>query len=458
MSKPKVVSTTVNPVGSMRVLSNCEVNTLQDNSKAGLHRLFRQCALAVLSDEMAGDSAEELMQTYKDFEIRIIQEHRGLKLELINAPASSFVEKKLIRGVRENLFSVLRDILYVSSLITNLDHKPNSSEITHLVFEILRNADAFISKQLPNIAVCWGGHSVSRSEYEYTKRVGYQLGLRRVNICTGCGPGAMKGPMKGANIGFAKQRIDNSRFIGLTEPGIIAAESPNPIVNELIILPDIEKRLEAFVRLGHGVIVFPGGPGTCEEILFLLGILLHPDNKKIPMPVILTGPKGSEDYFSQIDTFIGKTLGKKAQDKYQIVIDDPESVASIMTRGLEKVTRFRRNYDDAYYVNWLLKIDDEFQHPFEPTHENMANLELHRKLPPHHLAANLRRAMSGIVAGNIKEEGASLIRQHGPYQLSGEPELMQQMDKLLQSFVDQHRMKLPGSHYEPCYEINCADC
>ena len=29
------------------------------------------------------------------------------------------------------------------------------------------------------------------------------------------------------------------------EPGIIAAESPNPIVNELAILPDIEKRLDA---------------------------------------------------------------------------------------------------------------------------------------------------------------------------------------------------------------------
>ena len=30
---------------------------------------------------------------------------------------------------------------------------------------------------------------------------------------------------------------------------------------------------------------------------------------------------------------------------------------------------------------------------------------------------------------------------------------MKRMDKLLQSFVDQQRMKLPGSKYEPCYEI-----
>lgn len=455
MSKPNVVSAIVNPVGFMRVLSNREVNTLQDNTKAGLHILFRQCALAVLSNEQEGDSAEELLQTYTDFDIRIVQEHRGLKLELINAPASAFVDKKLIRGVRENLFSVLRDILYVSSLITNnrrFGHE-SSSDITHLVFEVLRNANAFITKHMPNIVVCWGGHSIGRDEYEYTKKVGYQLGLRGMNICTGCGPGAMKGPMKGAYIGHAKQRINNGRFIGLTEPGIIAAESPNPIVNELVILPDIEKRLESFVRLGHGIIVFPGGPGTCEEILYLIGILLHPNNKDIPMTIILTGPAGSEVYFEQIDKFIGNTLGNEAQEKYQIIVNDPIRVATVMASGLEKTTRFRRRHGDAYYFNWLLKIDQEFQQPFEPTHENMASLELHSKLQAHQLAANLRRVMSGIVAGNIKEDGVNLIREHGPYKLSGEPELMKQMDTLLKSFVAQHRMKLPGSHYEPCYEI-----
>ena len=455
MSTTNVVSAIVNPVGSMRVLSNREVHILQDTSNTGLHRLFRQCALAVLSNEMEGDSAEELLQAYADFDIRIVQEHRGLKLELINAPASAFVDNKLIRGVRENLFSVLRDILYVSSLIARNQHfsQENTSNVTHQVFEILRHANAFISKQMPNIVVCWGGHSIGRDEYLYTKLVGYQLGLRKMNICTGCGPGAMKGPMKGAYIGHAKQRISHGRFIGLTEPGIIAAESPNPIVNELVILPDIEKRLEAFVRLGHGIIVFPGGPGTCEEILYLIGILLHPDNKDIPLTMILTGPAGSEAYFEQIDQFIGSTLGKEAQEKYQIIINNPSEVATVMAQGLDRVTRYRRQHGDAYYFNWLLTIDPEFQRPFEPTHENMANLELHNALPAHQLAANLRRVMSGIVAGNIKEDGVSLIRQHGPYQLTGEPALMAQMDILLQSFVDQHRMKLPGSHYEPCYEI-----
>lgn len=51
--------------------------------------------------------------------------------------------------------------------------------------------------------------------------------------------------MKGAAVGHAQQRYKDSRFIGMTEPSIIAAEPPNPLVNELIIMPDIEKRLEA---------------------------------------------------------------------------------------------------------------------------------------------------------------------------------------------------------------------
>src|SRR5438046_5127391 len=154
---------------------------------------------------------------------------------------------------------------------------------------------------------------MSREEYDYSKNVGHQLGLRALDICTGCGPGAMKGPMKGAALGHAKQRIANGRYLGISEPGIIAAESPNPIVNDLVILPDIEKRLEAFVRVGHGIVVFPGGAGTAEEILYILGILMHPDNADMPFPLVFTGPESAVDYFRQIDQFIGATLGKEAQ-------------------------------------------------------------------------------------------------------------------------------------------------
>lgn len=259
--------------------------------------------------------------------------------------------------------------------------------------------------------------------------------------------------MKGATIGHAKQHFPEGRYLGISEPGIIAAESPNPIVNELVIMPDIEKRLEAFVRTAHGIVVFPGGAGTAEEILYILGILLNPQNKEIPFPVIFTGPAHAEDYFQEIDEFIGLTLGKEAQGLYKIIIDDAGEVAREVLAGIDDVRNYRREQSDAYYYNWKLHIEDEFQQPFEPTHENMAQLALNKHQEPHLLAANLRRAFSGIVAGNVKDDGIRAIEKHGLFEIQGDHEVMEPLDKLLASFVAQQRMKLPGTEYTPCYRV-----
>ncbi len=258
--------------------------------------------------------------------------------------------------------------------------------------------------------------------------------------------------MKGATFGHAKMRV-NGRYIGITEPGIIAAESPNPIVNKLVIMPDIEKRLEAFVRTGHGIVVFPGGVGTAEEILYILGILLHPDNKDVPFPLIFTGPESAREYFEQINAFIGTALGEEAQSKYEIIIDDPVAVAQKMKAHSEAVRDYRRLTQDAYYYNWVLKIDEELQQPFSPNHENMAKLDLHKGQETYRLAANLRRAFSGIVDGNVKEHGIKAVAEKGPYEIHGNKEILAPLGNLLRSFVAQKRMKIPTQEYIPCYKI-----
>jgi predicted Rossmann-fold nucleotide-binding protein len=263
----------------------------------------------------------------------------------------------------------------------------------------------------------------------------------------------MKGPMKGATFGHAKQRNTTGRYIGLTEPSIIAAEPPNPIVNELVIMPDIEKRLEAFVRMSHGIIIFPGGAGTAEELLYILGIMLDPKNQLQKLPIILTGPIESAEYFQQIDIFIANTLGVSAQRLYNIIIDDPEQVAKTFKLSTEEVVAHRKLTGDSYHFNWSLVIETEFQQPFEPDHKNMASLNLHFDQSIASLAANLRRAFSGIVAGNVKASGIKAIRENGPFEISGDSKMMALMDTLLNSFVKQQRMKLPGSTYIPCYTV-----
>ncbi len=455
MKHHQVVDALITPEGRLDVLSKAEVTKLLDTSQGGLYRLFRNCSLAVLNCGSTMDDGKELLERYPDFEIRVVQEQRGIKLDVKSAPAHAFVDGKMIKGINEHLFAVLRDIIYVSDEINNnpMFDLNSSDGISNAVFHILRNAKILRPMTTPKMVVCWGGHSISRKEYDYTKTVGHEMGLRGLDICTGCGPGAMKGPMKGATIGHSKQRIKNGQYLGITEPGIIAAESPNPIVNDLVILPDIEKRLEAFVRTGHGIVVFPGGAGTAEEILYILGILLHPENKDMPFPLIFSGPDSSEDYFKEIDRFIAGTLGKSAQQRYQIIIDNPVLVAQEMQAGIQQVRQFRKEKGDAYYFNWQLKIDHVFQQPFIPTHENMRNLALHKDQENHQLAANLRRVFSGIVAGNVKDEGIRAIEQYGHFEIRGDEDIMALMDSLLSSFVEQHRMKLPGKKYLPCYKI-----
>ncbi|HEX8788117.1 MAG TPA: pyrimidine/purine nucleotide monophosphate nucleosidase domain-containing protein, partial [Telluria sp.] len=195
------------------------------------------------------------------------------------------------------------------------------------------------------------------------------------------------------------------------------------------------------------------GAGTAEEILYILGILLHPDNAEQPFPLVFTGPSTAAAYFEQIDHFIGLTLGEEARRRYKIIIDDPEAVAREMHAGIRQVREFRKSRSDAYYFNWGLRIDPEFQKPFRPTHENMRNLSLHKNQPTHLLAANLRRAFSGVVAGNVKEEGIHAIEKYGKFEIHGEDQIMAPMDHLLQSFVEQSRMKLPGKEYIPCYRV-----
>jgi predicted Rossmann-fold nucleotide-binding protein len=444
------------PEGSLEILSRMEANQLRDAGGGGLYELWRQCSLAVLNSGSSEDDVRKILSRHENFSIAVVQHEGGIALELKNAPDVAFVGTEMIRGIREHLFAVLRDLLYAHDGILNNPRfdLTTSAGITDAVFHILRNARVLHAHEEPRLVVCWGGHAISREEYDYTKVVGYALGLYGLDICTGCGAGAMKGPMKGATVAHAKQRIRTGRYLGLTEPTIIAAESPNPIVNELVILPDMEKRLEAFVRMAHAIVVFPGGVGTAEEILYLIGILSSPKNADVTLPLIFTGPASSKRYFERLHAFIGETLGPKAQSLYKVILGDPGAVAAEIVRGLERVRERRAADNNAYFFNWGLDIDLPFQTPFEATHESMLALELHRDQPADSLAVNLRRAFSGVVAGNVRAAGIARVERYGPFELRGDRKIIAALGALLQDFVTERRMRLSEpSAYVPCYRI-----
>ncbi|MES9946256.1 MAG: pyrimidine/purine nucleotide monophosphate nucleosidase domain-containing protein, partial [Candidatus Thiodiazotropha sp.] len=70
----------------------------------------------------------------------------------------------------------------------------------------------------------------------------------------------------------------------------------------------------------------------------------------------------------------------------------------------------------------------------------------------HEMAANLRRAFSGIVAGNVKEDSIRAVEKNGPFIIRGDSEIVTAMDRLLIAFAEQNRMKLQGD-YSPCYQL-----
>ncbi len=314
---------------------------------------------------------------------------------------------------------MLRDVVFISNEIMesgrfDLD---SSSSITNAVFHILRNARVLDCRR-GRTWWCAGAATRFAGEYDYTKNVGYELGLRSLDVCTGCGPGAMKGPMKGATIGHAKQRIIDGRYLGITEPGIIAAEPPNPIVSQLVdhaghreaprgLRAPGPRHRDLPRRRRHG----RGDPVPARHPA-------RPGQRELPFPVVFTGPADSADYFRADPRLHRRDARRRAaQSRYHVIIDDPAEVARAMVQGMAQVRDYRRQASDSYGFNWLLKIPLEFQRPFEVTHASMRALRLARDQPVHERAANLRRAFSGIVAGNIKEYGINAIERYGPFEL-----------------------------------------
>src|SRR5690606_39363206 len=114
-------------------------------------------------------------------------------------------------------------------------------------------------------------------------------------------------------------------------------------------------------------VVFPGGVGTAEEILYLLGILLNEKNRDVVVPLVFTGPESSRYYMERLHAFIGETLGEAAQAKYKIILDDPPAVAREVAEGLEVVRRARSKTDDAYFFNWQLDIGLDYPRPSQAT-------------------------------------------------------------------------------------------
>ena len=153
---PDFVDARIGPRGSLENLSQQEIEKLLDSRAGGLYPLFRKCALAVLNSGSETDNAKEIFDRYKDFEVELVRQAWGVKLEIRNAPGQAFVDGEMIRGMKEHVFAVLRDVIFISNEIIESGRfdLSNPAAITNAVFHILRNARIMDFKSKPNLVVC----------------------------------------------------------------------------------------------------------------------------------------------------------------------------------------------------------------------------------------------------------------------------------------------------------------
>jgi len=160
-ARPATVNAQIVPAGTLDLLSRNEIARLRDATSSGLHALLRSCSLAVLTSGAMQDSARAMLDQYPDFDIQVLQQDRGVKLDLKNAPAQAFVDGKIIRGTNELLFAVVRDIVYVSTRL-------NSGE-----FDLSESLGGQAEHHTRNAAVT---HQQVRADTDYGER--YFLGHR----------------------------------------------------------------------------------------------------------------------------------------------------------------------------------------------------------------------------------------------------------------------------------------
>lgn len=147
-----------------------------------------------------------MFEQYFEFDIQVLQQDCGIKIEFMYVFVQVFVDGQIICGINELLVVVVCDIVYV---LIQLEQGGFDFDdivgLIYVVFEILCNVCIFKLQIDLNLVVCWGGYLILCDEYEYIKQVGYQFGLCGMDICIGCGLGVMKGLMKGVIIVYVKQ-------------------------------------------------------------------------------------------------------------------------------------------------------------------------------------------------------------------------------------------------------------
>lgn len=391
-----------------------------------------------------------------NFDLELKGHHSNLRVVLKGVPETKLVNGRLIRVKELQIMAGIRDLLF--SRLMPPDGQ-SSAAITEHVFNFVRNAGLLTrddhARNPYGRVMIQGGHHIPQVESVHHKRLGFGMGLLGLEGVTGSGPGCMEDPFKGALRGYTMMHLPR-KFIGITEDGIISGEPCNDYIDYLIVFPDIEKRLEAFVRMSRAGLMLPGGVGTLEEILTILWIKTHPKNRGLHFPLYFCQPVQSGEYFKNILDFLKLCFGIDfieaghlryflsdglAKDKSEL---DPRRVAFELWDEMEDNAEHftKENHDEREtwgpLWNWDVFFPESLQKPLAITHEFVESLRFERGMPMEDLFFSLRSLCSAIVETNVRDR--TLLERKGPFKIKGDPVILQAVDVLFQGFARDQRM------------------
>ncbi|MGE3279051.1 MAG: pyrimidine/purine nucleotide monophosphate nucleosidase domain-containing protein [Candidatus Altimarinota bacterium] len=379
------------------------------------------------------DDVVHLRDKFAKMTVGTKREGTNFLLSLEQVPNGvTFDGKQLTRSQQDLITEVIRDTI----LTPDLSPRATPEEITAFTHDMAKRAgildlDSGDSRVRTFI---WGGHTIPPDEYAFAKEVGYWDGLRGMELITGSGAGVMRAPFVGASSGYRKQRLNDRKFIGFTEQGILAGEAPNTLLSTLCVFPDIEKRMEAFIRASHRGRVHPGGTGTMEEITTFLGMKMHPKNEGLSYPFdLVERPNG--EYMKRLQEFFRICFSDALDGLMDFRVETPQDYH-------RHVDATNQGLDTTRLWNHELYIPPEIQKPFEVTFDSMEALDLSREQDPFQLVVNLRRFFSGMVYLVVKNP--KMVDSWGKDRpkIKGDKKIIREVDELVRWFNDQKRLKM----------------
>ncbi len=401
------------------------------------NRLQEMIAALINVHKADMNDLREIRYKFQGMTVELICIANEYRLALKDVPEDCLYDgKNVIWASIEQISSLLRDMVFAPAFPPA---EGESQVISAAIKRFVEHAGFLYRGERGLVTFVWGGHRVSREEYEFAKDVAYWLALfiPDVETITGCGAGIMKAPFKGTQGAYGKQRtferFGPRDFIGFTEKNILAAEPPNEVVNRFLVFPNIEYRMEAFIRGAHRGRVHPGGVGTIEEILTMLAVLSQPENKDLQYAFDLVEREGGT-YFQTLDAYFKTCFNDAVDGLYTIHRGAPTLYAQTLAEQTKtQNTKFLWNDDLAF--------DSRLQRPFDVTFESMEQcIRLTRDQSPLDLLINMRRVFSAIVHLAVKDPDLLLSWKNERPLLHGDKDIVRATYDLIQSLVEQRRI------------------